>query len=220
MTSPSSGIGVGGAGVTGNEPFTLEGWYRDPDPSGTPPAQALLTVGSASQGAAAGLDTWSTDSTGLGGQFAHYASSLVVDMYNGEDEFDTSTAGVNLYDGNWHYLMAVYDPTATVANASVPGSVTGYVDGKQNGAPQAPPNPVNLGAGDILVGSWVDNQISQPFLGDADDIAVYPTALSAASATTTSKRASAHSLVAGGLACVAVLVAAAVAFADPLTHAS
>lgn len=150
--------------ISGNESFTLEGWFRS---TGTTQNQALVDIGQAGTANAAGLAVWPT-----AGSCDANGSSIAVDQYNGNNCWDTTTVGVNLFDQNWHYLAVTYDATT--------GTVTAYVDGQSLGGQLAVNSPLNLAASPVRVGNWVDQIINQPYIGDADEVAVYPTALSAA----------------------------------------
>ena len=172
-------IGVGGSensGVSANSSFTLQGWFRS---TGTTQNQALVAIGGTQApgaGAVVGLTTWSDHSCGSG---VSYPSTLGLDEYTLSNCWNTETAGVNLYDGNWHQLVVTYSANT---NTSEPGTgqVTGYVDGQSLGSQTAAAS-INLTANQpILIGRWVDTSVNKPFIGDADEVAVYPTAISAA----------------------------------------
>jgi hypothetical protein len=153
----ATGVGEGGpSGITGNHSFTLEGWFRS---TGTNQVQQLVDMGTAGIGNIAGLGVWSHSS----------GSRVLLDEFNGVDYWPT--APVDLYDTKWHYLAATYDQST--------GQVAGYVDGVNLGA-HAVKNAVNLSPGNIRVGLWIDQAFNKPFVGDMDEIAVYPSALSAA----------------------------------------
>jgi len=166
--SPSSGVGTGGSGsgLTGDHSFTLEAWFRE---SGTVRDQSLVSLGEAGEGNVAGLSTWTSD-TGNG-----TPSQLVLDLYVGVENastlpiWDTRTVGVNLWDGRWHYLAITYSAAAD--------KVTGYVDGHDLGA-LTPVTAINLLPSRIRIGYWLDTYINQGMIGDVDEVAVYPTALS------------------------------------------
>ncbi len=178
--SPSSGVGTGGpgSGLTGDHSFTLEAWSRS---TGTARDQSLVSMGEAGEGNVAGLSTWTGD-TGNG-----TPSQLVLDLYVGVENastlpiWDTRTVGVNLWDGKWHYLAITYSAAAD--------KVTGYVDGHDLGA-LTPVTAINLSASKIRIGYWLDSYINQGMIGDVDEVAVYPTALSPA-------RVRAHFLASG-----------------------
>jgi len=176
----SSGVGTGGSGsgLTGDQSFTLEAWFHS---TGTIRDQSLVSMGQAGEGNVAGLSTWTSD-TGKG-----TPSQLVLDLYVGVENastlpiWDTRAVGVNLWDGKWHYLAITYSAAAD--------KVTGYVDGHDLGA-LTPVTSINLLASPIRVGYWLDTYINQGMIGDVDEVAVYPTALSPA-------RVEAHFLASG-----------------------
>jgi hypothetical protein len=178
--SQSSGVGTGGSGsgLTGDHSFTLEAWFRD---TGTVRDQSLVSMGEAGEGNVAGLSTWTSD-TGNG-----TPSQLALDLYVGVENastlpiWDTRTVGVNLWDGRWHYLAITY--------SAATNKVTGYVDGHDLGA-LTPVTAINLLASPIRVGYWLDSYINQGMVGDVDEVAVYPSALSPA-------RIQAHFLASG-----------------------
>ena len=178
--SPSSGVGTGGpgSGLTSDHSFTLEAWFRS---TGTVRDQSLVSMGQAGEGNVAGLSTWTSD-TGNG-----TPSQLVLDLYVGVENastlpiWDTRTVGVNLWDGRWHYLAITYSAAAD--------KVTGYVDGHDLGE-LTPVTAINLLASPIRIGYWLDSYINQGMIGDVDEVAIYPTALSPA-------RIEAHFLASG-----------------------
>lgn len=198
--SPSSGIGTGGSGsgLVGDHSFTFEAWER----STTAHNQSLVSMGQAGGGNVAGLSTW-TSSTGDG-----QPSQLVLDLYVGVENaatlaiWNTESAGVNLWDGNWHYLAITYDASTD--------KVTGYVDGHDLGE-LTPVVSIDLAASAIRVGYWVDDLLNPNVMGDEDDVAVYPVALTpnrilahfvasgrTVSVTTTTAGATAHATLALG----------------------
>lgn len=162
--SATAGIGNAGPGVSGSHDFTLEGWFRR---TTTTQDQALVAIGAAAKGHIAGLTLWTTTTTGNYPIAA--ASSIGLDTYESTNQWDTAPAGVNLWDGRWHYVAVTYSAAAGVATA--------YADGQSLGTR----NPVALSitAGPIMLGHWVDTVINKLLIGSADDIAVYPTALPA-----------------------------------------
>jgi hypothetical protein len=161
----TAGIGNAGPGVSGSHDFTLEGWFRR---TTTTQDQTLVAIGAAGKGNIAGLNVWTTTTAGAYPIAA--ASSIGLDTYEGINQWDTAPAGVNLWDGKWHYLAVTYSAASNVATA--------YVDGQSLGT--RTPVALDITAAPILLGHWVDTEINQPLIGSADDIAVYPTALSAA----------------------------------------
>jgi concanavalin A-like lectin/glucanase superfamily protein len=158
-------IGTGGpSGITGNASFTLEGWYRNTVATQN---QVLVGIGTGSASHAAGLATWANV-----GSCTSTASGLALDVFGDSNCWDTGPAGVNVFDGQWHHLAITY-------TAGSPGSAVGYVDGRGLGAQARA--ALNLGASSVLVGNWVDTFVNQPYKGSADEVAVYGSALPAAS---------------------------------------
>ena len=156
VVGPSLGIGDGGPGITGNHSFTLEGWFRSTGPAQT---EMLVDMGTAGTGAIAGVGV-SNSGTG---------SNLRLDTYNGV--VDWPTGATSVYDEQWHYLAVSYEAASD--------QVTGYLDGVNLG-PKASPHTLTLGASSIRLGWWVDTYLNHPFTGNADEVAVYPSALSPA----------------------------------------
>lgn len=162
--SATAGIGNAGPGVSGSHDFTLEGWFRR---TTITQDQALVAIGAAGKGHIAGLTLWTTTTTGQYPIAA--ASSIGLDTYESTNQWDTAPAGVNLWDGNWHYVAVTYSAAGGVATA--------YADGHSLGTRN--PVALNITAGPILLGHWVDTVINKQLIGSADDIAVYPSALPA-----------------------------------------
>jgi hypothetical protein len=156
VASPSTGVGDGGAGLTGNHSFSFEGWFRS---TGVDQTQVLVDMGIGGAGNIAGLGSTITTS----------GSSVLLDTFDGVVYWPTGA--VNIYDQQWHYLAVTYDQAT--------GQVTGYLDGRNLG-PKTPPHPMHLGASNIRVGWWIDTFLNRPFIGDMDEIGVYPSALSPA----------------------------------------
>jgi hypothetical protein len=170
----ASEIGQGGADtLSGDVSFTMEGWYRS---TGTTPSNGTgqILVGLPGAQYAFGLGIWHNVSCGSGA--SSYASTLGLDEQGVSNCWDTSTAGVNLYDGSWHYLAIAYDSTSRV--------VTAYVDGQSLGA--QPLTAVDAStqfapSGATFIGNWPPGgPVNLPWTGDAAQIAVYGTALSSA----------------------------------------
>ncbi len=160
----TAGIGNAGPGISGSHDFTLEGWFRR---TTTTQDQTLVAIGAAGKGHIAGLNIWTT--TTAGSYPIAAASSIGLDTYESINQWDTAPAGVNLWDGKWHYVAVTYSAASDVATA--------YVDGQSLGT--RTPIALSITAAPILLGHWVDTVINQPLIGNANDIAVYPTALPA-----------------------------------------
>jgi hypothetical protein len=80
---------------------------------------------------------------------------------------------VNLYDGSWHYLAVTYDAATATVDA--------YVDALGLGAQHVATGSgaFSLSSSPVRVGNWIDTVVNQPFNGGLDEVAVYPSALSA-----------------------------------------
>jgi hypothetical protein len=170
-SSPSLlGIGSVGSGLNGNQSFTLEGWYKA---GSSPPNEVLVAMEGFTNDD--GLAVWKNHTCGSG-------SIVSTDVYLALDEagqancWDATAAGMNLQDGSWHYLAITYNAGASSDQLSA------YVDGQPLGAPQTILNGnIDWDTSDtVLIGGWIDNSVNQPFVGDAAQIAIYGTALSAA----------------------------------------
>ncbi len=161
-------LGTGGdSPITGNSDFTLEGWYRR---VGTTQSQILVAIGNG-YGNMAGLATWDDVSCGGLADGSTTPSMVGLDEAGVSNCWDTSTVGVNLFDGNWHYLAVTYDATS--------GSVIAYVDGQSLGAQTLTASPFSFASAPAFIGNWLDTSVNQPFIGDAAQIAMYPSTLSA-----------------------------------------
>ena len=147
--------------MNGDHSFTLEGWFKK---TTTIQSQMLVALPG---GPPVGLGIWHVQ---CNNSPSASTSTILLDEYGISNCWDTGTAGVNLYDGSWHYVAVTYDQSS--------GTVTGYVDGHSLG-PVAVARPFDFSTGlGIYVGNWVDSAFNLPFIGDAAQIAVYPSALS------------------------------------------
>jgi hypothetical protein len=160
VAAPSAGIGTGGAGLTGHGSFTLEGWFQRVGPI---QSQVLVDMGQAATGAIAGLATRSAPG-------ASTASELAVDLYGTSLVWKTATVGVDVFDKHWHFLVIAFDARTD--------RFTAYVDGIGLGSRHAP-SAVDLAAGPIRLGYWTDTTVNRPFVGAAEEIAVFDSALGA-----------------------------------------
>jgi hypothetical protein len=161
VSAPSAGIGTGGPGVTGHHSFTLEGWFQRAGPI---QSQTLVDMGQAATGTIAGLATWSAPG-------ASTASELAVDLYGTSVAWNTAGAGVDVFDKHWHFLVIAFDSSTD--------RFTAYVDGIGLGSRHSP-SAIDLAGGPIRLGYWVDTVVNQHFVGAAQEIAVFDTALTAA----------------------------------------
>ena len=158
------GAGPGLSGLSGNQSFTLEGWFR-----ATTMTNEIAAARSG--GSIAGMAVWSSH-TSCGQGSNPNGSALALDEHGTSNCWDSTSDGVNLFDGDWHYLAIVYDSSSD--------TMTGYVDGASLGSETAALSSFGWSSPTVLPGGWVDNQVNQPFVGDAAEIAVYGTALSTA----------------------------------------
>jgi hypothetical protein len=168
-------IGQGGAtsGLTGDVSFTYEGWFKS---TATVQDQVLVDMGQSGTAQVAGLALWSkkaptSGSIECGNPVTN--STLALDTFNSSNCWNTASVKVNLWNQQWHYVAITYDASSN--------TVTAYVDGLSLGAQTS--QALNLSASPIRIGNWVDTVVNQPFLGSADEIAVYPSALSATTIT-------------------------------------
>jgi hypothetical protein len=170
------------AGLTGNHAYTLEAWFKNDETTAPYTNQWLVGLGgtgSTGQAAVLSLDPNHGSQLGWGP-----TSSFGIDQYGADWAWDPTTASVNLWDGNWHYIAVTHTPSDT-ASAS---DYVGYVDGQDIGSPDARPygndvtdiaaSPIILGQGCSANGCyWL------PFDAGLDEVAVYGTALTPAQIT-------------------------------------
>jgi hypothetical protein len=151
------------SGLSGEQSFTLEGWFK----GSTSPNETLVAL-TVFDGTTNGMTVWNP------GQGCNQGSDtdLALDEYYGTSTcWDPEQDGVNLRDGNWHYLAITYEATSH--------ELTGYVDGHDLGS-QETSQSFDWSSPEVLLGTWVDETVNQSFVGDAAQIAVYGTALSPA----------------------------------------
>jgi hypothetical protein len=160
--------------VTGPQTFSIEGWFK----TSTNTGGKLIGFGSSQ--------------TGLSGNYDRHIymmndGQLVFGVYNSGVQTIETPSVYN--DGQWHYLVATYDATDT----SGP-NMTLYVDGQLIGTATTSSAQAYAGywrvGGDNLSGwnldPWGSNSqgTTEPnsyyFNGTMADVAVYPTALTAA----------------------------------------
>lgn len=164
------------AGLTGNHAYTLEAWFKN-DQANAPFTNAWLVglggTGSTGQAAVLSLDPNHNSQLGWGP-----TSSFGIDQYGSDWAWDPTSVGVNLWDGNWHYIAVTYTPS----NSASASDYVGYVDGHDVGSPDARPfgnavpdiaaSPITLGQGCSAGGCyWL------PLDAGLAEVAVYPTAL-------------------------------------------
>jgi F0F1-type ATP synthase assembly protein I len=143
------------SGIAGAHPFTLEGWFR----ATRKQDEMVVSIGEAGAQNMAGVGPW----VDAGGSY------ISVDTYDGAFPISTRAAHIDPYDGRWHEVAAAYSATAQ--------TVTVYLDGRRLGAARVADHPL---PSPIRIGWWVDTLINQPFAGSLDEVAIYPTALTAA----------------------------------------
>jgi hypothetical protein len=154
-------------GLSGNQSFTLEGWFKS-----TTPTNEVLVGLTVFGGTTDGLAVW--QEVGAPSSACNNGTDvfLALDEYGQSNCWDATSAGVNPRDGGWHYLAIAYDASAT--------TVTAYADGHDLGA-QTSNNTFNwTSAAQAMIGDWVDTGVNQSFTGDAAQLAIYGTALSTA----------------------------------------
>jgi Divergent InlB B-repeat domain/Fibronectin type III domain len=167
------GAGPGLSGLSGNQSFTLEGWFK----GAAAPNEVLVALGFVSGSSNDGMAVW--QAVGAASTACNNGTDvfLALDEYGASNCWDATSAGVNLRDGSWHYLAIAYDASAAS------NQLTAYADGQDLGAQtisnQNSP-PINFSNTPVRVGNWGDNVVNQDFAGDAAQIAVYGTALSTA----------------------------------------
>lgn len=105
------------------------------------------------------------------GEACSGANSIFFNGWGDDLQFTTST---NLHDGNWHFIVVTYDGAS---------HVTVYVDGAIAGTAQTLSQPLNTPPGtQLYIGAGEQNYSS--WYGGLQDVAVYPTALSASQIST------------------------------------
>ena len=148
-------------GLNGNQSFSVEGWFKATSTTNE-------TVVALSGGNTVAMAVWSSHTT-CGEGSNNNNSALALDEHGTSNCWDTTADGVNLFDGNWHYLAITYDATTD--------TMAGYVDGMGLGSEPAALGGFVWSSPTVLLGGWIDNSVNQPFIGDAAQVAVYPTAL-------------------------------------------
>lgn len=156
--------------VSGSSGLTLAAWFKS---SGVIQDQSLVALGDGNaRGSRAGLAVWSsqdpTHSSKI--QCPTVGTSVIgLDTVSSSNCFDTSSVGVDLWDGQWHFLALTVDPT---------GTVTAIVDGRELGSQQInAPSIALTGAGSVRLGTWRGNSVNQPLNGYLARVAVYAQAL-------------------------------------------
>jgi RHS repeat-associated protein len=146
-----AGFAAGTGLPTGNAPRTVEAWFKTTATG----KQGLVTYGTQTNTQAFGLDILSP-------------TQLFVFTWNNDVSF---TAPSTITNNTWHDAVAVYDGA---------GHVTVYLDGAPLGTATLAGTTLNtvVSAQGLVMGSEMTGSV--PFNGSLDEVAVYPTALSAA----------------------------------------
>lgn len=155
-TQSSGFLGEAGGSATipsGDGPRTLEAWVKPSD------AACVRYVAS--------FGTTSTDQGFLLGECPH---SVIVDGYSDQRTFNTPRA---LNDGTWHFLAATYNDVNGV------NQVTAYLDGVSLGTKGFSSTLATPASSTLWIGAG-PNDCCTSFSGGIDEVAVFPSALSAA----------------------------------------
>ena len=148
--------------VFGAVDFTLEAWFKTTSKLD----QMVVDIGQGGTGRIAGIGP----STAKGGICGSLPDAVAFDTWDGYFTGDASSVGINVFDGAWHYLVGSY----TQAGG---GSVDLYLDGKLLATTKVSDQPATSV---VRIGYWVDTFCNSPFAGSIDEVAIYPTALTAA----------------------------------------
>ncbi|MBE7163427.1 MAG: PKD domain-containing protein, partial [Williamsia herbipolensis] len=149
----NSGRAISSVAVSNPRSYTLEGWFRTTTTRGG----KLIGFGNASSGNSSAYDRH---------VYMRDDGHLDFGVWTGQTNIASSPTALN--DGAWHYLAATQGP----------GGMTLYVDGAAVAT-----NP-QTDAQDYsgfwrIGGDWTWNSSSDTFDGQLDEMAVYPTVLSA-----------------------------------------
>jgi hypothetical protein len=149
--SPVGTLGSASFPPAGNTPRTIEAWYRSTDSQ----QHALVSWGTSGQDNAFGM--------------AVNNHQIWLDVYQGTIQFGTTQS---IQDGSWHYLVITWDGS----------NGTGYLDGQQLSVDvDNVARPLHTASPSTLqLGAWVDTTFNKRLVGSLDEVAVYPTVLSAA----------------------------------------
>jgi len=112
-----------------------------------------------------GVLGWGRQETGMGFTVGVVDDSVVVSDYGDDLTFRGSRT---LVDGAWHHVVVTYHA----------GTVVAYVDGSAIGGKAFPAPLDTVDESGLVVGARFDG--GAPFYGGLDEVAVYPTALTAA----------------------------------------
>lgn len=149
----------GNGAVFGSTDFTLEAWFKTTNKLD----QILVDIGQGGAGRIAGIGPSSAPGNSLCGGASN---AIGFDTYDGYVTADAGAVGINVFDGNWHYVAGAYSASR--------GSVDMFLDGKLlttapiTDAPATSP---------VRVGYWIDAVCNSPFAGSLDEVAIYHSAL-------------------------------------------
>jgi concanavalin A-like lectin/glucanase superfamily protein len=152
------------SGISGSASFTLEGWFR----TTAKQDQIVVEIGQAGAQTMAGLGPWMNQVSSTFVTTPGTGDYISFDTYDGAFQFDASAAGINVFDGNWHYTAVSFSTSSSMASV--------YLDNRALGSTSIADRP---GASPVRIGFWVDALFNKPFDGGLDEIAVYPSALTA-----------------------------------------
>ncbi|MFI5282995.1 MAG: LamG domain-containing protein [Candidatus Dormibacterales bacterium] len=152
----------GNTPVFGAVDFTLEAWFKTTSKQD----QMVVDIGQGGTGRIAGIGP----STAKGGICGSLSDAVAFDTWDGYFTGDASSVGINVFDGAWHYIAGSF----TQAGG---GSVDLYLDGKLLATTKVSDQPATS---QVRIGYWVDTFCNSPFAGSIDEVAIYPTALTAA----------------------------------------
>lgn len=166
----TNGFAVAGASEQGTDAFSTEAWVRTTSSSGG----KILGFGDAATGDSGSYDRH---------VYMTNTGKIIFGVYPGGVRTVESSKSYN--DGAWHYIVATLSSAGMVL----------YVDGLKVGSRQDTTSAQSYVGywrvgGDNLNG-WPEQPSSNYFAGDIDDVAIYPSALGAATVR-------AHYLSAGG----------------------
>lgn len=163
----------GNSPVFGSVDFSLEAWFKTTSKQD----QILVDIGQGGAGRIAGIGPSSAPGNSLCGGVSN---AIGFDTYDGYVTADAGAAGVNVFDGNWHYAVGAY-------TAAGGGSVDIFLDGKLLKSAKIADAPATSV---VRVGYWIDAVCNSPFAGSLDEVAIYHSAL-------TSQQVKAHYAAAG-----------------------
>jgi hypothetical protein len=150
--------------ISGSAGFTLEGWFQ----TMTKQDQMVVDIGQAGPQSLAGVGPWSNRVSSTFAVTPGTGDYICLDTYDGAFEFDASAVGINVFDGSWHYAAVSYSGAGGIASVYLDKHTLGTAPVQDRPSPSP-----------VRIGFWVDALFNKPFSGGLDEIAVYPTALSA-----------------------------------------